>query len=401
MNPEEVARKVGEGESWIGESDKKSASSANPVSEQATETLDYDPALVVGGPTLYEDSAVKPASPREIVGILPKDSREAANLAAPLHEPGAPADAKVPEAELPVTPITPEQLSMAKNAAGKDTRAEDFAAYATDIEIPMLTYPGPPKPRPNPAALSKIDSQDLHDALTDDQQAAGSLAAGFLSAKMVEQEAPKGERGSALSGAMFDGTGAIPGNIKAVFDMSSVGVEDDIIVNTWSNGGDSGTACNDVKEKAGREMLALGHEMGTLGQALRETGAPGCCQYSAIDSWSRSMLRMSQLCDGFNSALSRVSIACGSPYQPYDCSKYRPQQLRAVPARCLALFIAGITILIGGALFASLGPAYVVFGSAVASGALLGGAPGLLLCVAGVLSALTLHGPAAVERHRS
>lgn len=402
LRSEDQPRRIGEGETWLADKDKKNPAAETAAPAQATESLDYDPALVVGGPTLYEDSAQKPSSPREIIGILAKDSKEAAKLAAPLHEPGAPATATVPEAVLPVTPITPEQLASAKNAAGKDSRAEDFAAYSPDIEIPMMTlHPGPPKPQANPAALSRMDSQDLHSDLSDDTQAAHSLASGYLSAKMVEQESPRGENGASLSGVMFDGTGYVPGNIKAVFDMSSMGPIEDMIVTTWNDGGASGTVCNDAKDKEGRVMLALGREMGVLGKLMRMAGKPGCCQYSELESWNRSMLRMSQLCDGFNAASSRVAIACASPHQPADCSAYRAKPLRADPLRCLALFALGLALLLGGAVSPSLGPSYVVFGAAFSGGALLGGLPGLLLCAAGVLLALALQGSVPDEWHRS
>lgn len=401
---EEPLRLVGSGDGWSDAAEKKPEPAAEPQPETGT-VVDYDPGMVVGGQTLYEDSAAKAVSPEEIIGSLPKGSTEAARLGVPLYSPRDRSYA-IPEAGLSNPPVVAQQMAGAGRQAEQDGRMADFAAYASDVDVPKmeLLQPGVPqrrRPVAQPEApVSRQDKQDLNAALSDQTEASHSLASGFLSSKSVEGSRGRHELNSRKSGSVFDGSESVDGRVKAVFDLSSFGEAERLVVSPAGSAeaGAVAAGCAAARASDGKQMMLLGDEMGRLARLLNSAGAPGCCDYFAQARWNESLRTLEQQCAAFNNAGQRLAVACKTDYFPADCAAFPAPVKRAEAASCLMLLSAGLALLAGGALLPMLGAAYVVLGGGLAGGALLGGVPGLLLCAFAAVGALLLHGSS--ERSR-
>jgi len=398
---EELARIVG---GWSDAADKKSDEAA-AVPSASSAPLDYDPAMVVGGQTLYEDSARKPASPDEIVGVLAKGSTEAARLVVPLYGPGVPAYS-IPEAGLSNPPVVSPQMQGAGGPAEQGSRVSDFAAYAPSVDMPKMTQNPPPLPPGRRRAplkeseVSRQDKQDLRTAISEDTDASQSMASGYLSSKSVEDSRGRHEVNAAKSGNVFDGSAGVGGRIKSVFDLSSLGDPDQLVVSPpgTEDAGGIAAACAAARASDGHQVLLLGDEMGRTARGLNALSSPGCCDYLALQRWNESLRALSQQCSAFNNAAARLAVACKTPYYPADCGAFPAPRERSSVRTCLAPLSLGLALLAGGALLPMLGPAYVVLGGGLAGGALLGGLPGLLLCALGIAGALLLQGSSEKSR---
>ncbi|HOX23569.1 MAG TPA: hypothetical protein PLL10_08900, partial [Elusimicrobiales bacterium] len=379
-------RKIDSSENWLAVADKKQEPAPASEPPGSSAVLDYNPALVPGGPTLYEDSA-KPAAPGDIVGIVPKKSREAARLPAPLFEKGAPKTASLPEAGLSNPPVAVPQLEGAGVLPERNNRAEDFAAYAPTVDMPNMGMD--PKylrgSRRVAAAPSRPnDKQDLTSALSDETQASQSLASGYLSAQ-PENTAGGEERKAFKAGGLFDGSASVDGHIKSVFDISAAGEQP--VVSPAGVQAQEDPACVLARESEGKQMLLAGDQMSRLAESLGAGRKSGCCDYVLLDKRNNVMSQLALRCVAYNNAAVRQAVACRGQYFPIDCGVFAPEERQAKPLRCMGILAIGLLLLLAGAALPVLGPAYVILGGALSGGAILGNLPGLVLCVAGVVLA--------------